>query len=141
MTNIQEKTIIEFLKCVGISVESLCKLDGVSIERDELLSEEYHKKIKEIIPELKKVYSSSYLTSLQSTADKTHKWPVINIVRQILKSCGYNLTPKRVANGYTKTGKKIYKRSVVVSSISSPTLQSCSPPLTPSHPLSPPSKN
>ena len=115
MTTSQEKTIITFLNCIGISVESICKLDGISIDREELLSEEKYKKIKEIIPELKSVYSSSYMTSLQSTADKTHKWPVINIVRQILKSCGYNLTPKRTANGYTKTGKKIYKRSFVIS--------------------------
>lgn len=117
MISKQEKLIIDFLKCIGIAVESICKLNGTSIDREELLSEEKYKKIKEIIPELKKVYSSSYLTSLQSTADKTHKWPVINILRQILKSYGYNLTPKRVANGYTKTGKKLYKRLFVISSI------------------------
>lgn len=117
MTSNQEKLITDFLKCVGISVESICKLNGISIDRDELLSEDKYKKIKEIIPELKRVYSSSYMTSLQATADKTHKWPVINILRQILKSCGYNLTPKRVANGYTKAGKKLYKRSFVVLTI------------------------
>ena len=50
-------------------------------------------------------------TELHST---THKYPVINILRQVLKTCGYNLNPKRVSNGYTKAGVKLYKRSFVI---------------------------
>jgi hypothetical protein len=50
------------------------------------------------------------LTSLQSTAEENQKWPLLNLVRQILKSCNFSMTPKRISNGYTKDGKKIYKR-------------------------------
>ena len=54
------------------------------------------------------------MTSLQKGAAKTQKWPLINIVRQILKSYGYKMRPLRVANGYTKAGKKLYRRFFIV---------------------------
>jgi len=59
---------------------------------------------------LKEVYSSSYMTSLQKTATSTQKWPLINIIRQILKTLDYSLTPVRISDGYTKAKKKKYKR-------------------------------
>ena len=114
MTDVHEKTLISFLKCVGISIDNISDLQGIIIDRSELLSDEKYSKIKEQIAELKKLYSSSYMTSLQKTAGDTQKWPVINIMRQLLKSYGYALVPKRCANGYTKLGKKIYKRSFVI---------------------------
>ena len=114
MTKPHETIIVSFLNCVGINVDSIHVLDGIVIQRNELLSEERYAKVKEMIPELKTLYSSSYMTSLQKTADKMHKYPFINIVRQILKSCGYQLKPKRSANGYTKAGKKIYKRLFII---------------------------
>ena len=114
MTGVQEKTVISFLNCAGISVDDISELHGTIVDRDDLLSDEKYSKIKEQITELKKLYSSSYMTSLQKTAGDTQKWPVINIMRQLLKSYGYALVPKRCANGYTKLGKKIYKRSFVI---------------------------
>jgi len=114
MTDVHEKTLISFLKCVGISIDNISDLQGIIIDRSELLSDEKYSKIKEQITEIKKLYSSSYMTSLQKTAGDTQKWPVINIMRQLLKSYGYALVPKRSANGYTKLGKKIYKRSFVI---------------------------
>ena len=110
MTTTYESHIITFLSCVNISIDKLSELDGIEIGRDELLSDEKYKKIKEMIPQLKTIYSSSYMTALQKTASSTHKYPVINILRQVLKTCGYNLNPKRVSNGYTKAGVKLYKR-------------------------------
>jgi hypothetical protein len=117
MTNLREKLIVTFLNCSGIKTDSVHALDGIIIQRDELLSEDRYSTVKEMIPELKTVYSSSYMTSLQKPADKSHRWPLINIVRQILKSCGYQFTPKRVANGYTKAGKKLYKRFFIITKI------------------------
>ena len=114
MTTTYESHIIAFLSCVNISIDKLSELDGIEIGRDELLSDEKYKKIKEMIPQLKTIYSSSYMTALQKTASSTHKYPVINILRQVLKTCGYNLNPKRVSNGYTKAGVKLYKRSFVI---------------------------
>ena len=50
------------------------------------------------------------MTSLQLTAEKKQKWPLLNLVRQILKSLKYEMKPIRKSNGYTKNGKKIYVR-------------------------------
>jgi hypothetical protein len=41
---------------------------------------------------------------------QNQKWPLINIVRQILSSIGYKLVPIRKANGYSKDNQKLYKR-------------------------------
>lgn len=114
MTDTQEKLILKFLNCVGINTDSIHTINGIIINRQHLLSEDRYAMIKTMIPELKTLYSSSYMTSLQKSADKTHKWPLINIVRQVLKSCGYQLKPKRISNGYSKNGRKIYKRLFII---------------------------
>ena len=46
----------------------------------------------------------------QKNAEKNQKWPLINLIRQILKQYNYELKPKRHADGYTKDGQKKYKR-------------------------------
>jgi hypothetical protein len=80
------------------------------IPREIFIDNQIYKSIKEEISILKQMFNSSYLTSLQSTAEENQKWPLLNLVRQILKSCNFSMTPKRISNGYTKDGKKIYKR-------------------------------
>jgi hypothetical protein len=98
----------------------LCKLpnnlDNVTIYRESLIGENLYLQIKLVIPELKKYFSSSYLTALQSTA-KTQKYPVINILRQLLKVYNYKMEPKRLSNGYDKSGKKLYKRIFIIKQI------------------------
>lgn len=113
-----QKTLVKnFLNKCGVECESLDNLDGTKISREVLLSEEKYNEVAKEIPSLKEIYSSSYMTSLQKNAKKTQQWPLINIVRQVLKSCGYSMKPKRVANGYTKAGKKLYRRFFIVSKI------------------------
>ena len=63
---------------------------------------------------MKKIFSSSYLTSLQDTAEDKQRWPLLNLIRQLLRSCNYKLTPKRISDGYTLDGKKKYKRMFIV---------------------------
>ena len=114
----QQKTVIyNFLNKCGIDCGSLDSLDGFKIPREVLLSEEKYNEITKEIPSLKTIYSSSYMTSLQKNAKKNQQWPLINIVRQVLKSCGFSMKPLRVANGYTKSGKKLYRRYFVISKI------------------------
>jgi len=55
-------------------------------------------------------FKSSYLSSLQRNSCQKQKWPLINLVRQLFKVCGYWLKPVRVSDGYSKTGKKQFKR-------------------------------
>jgi hypothetical protein len=111
----QQNIIIDFLNVCGIPCESLSVIDGLAVPRETLLQEEKYKAACDHIEKLKEIYSSSYMTSLQKTAKKTQTWPLINIVRQVLKSCGYVMVPKRLSNGYTKSGKKLYRRVFLIS--------------------------
>ena len=110
----KEKVIIDFLNKAGMQCENFEDLDALQIPGEDLLNMSNYEKAKENIPELKKLFSSSYLTSLQSSATKIQKWPLINIIRQILRSSLYNLTPKRLCDGYTAGGVKKYKRIFII---------------------------
>jgi uncharacterized protein YihD (DUF1040 family) len=102
------------LKNVGIEFENLSDLNGLFIPRDLLLSDNKYDEIKKLIPELKKNYSSSLMTSLQKTAEQSQKWPLLNLVRQILNIYNYKMEPIRKADGYTLDGIKKYKRFFLI---------------------------
>ena len=104
----EESKII--LKQVGLDFNELKDIDGLIISRDTLLSDTKYEEIKKQIPELKKKYSSSSMTSLQKNADKYQKWPLLNLIRQILSVYGFKMKPIRKADGYTLEGVKKYKR-------------------------------
>lgn len=89
-------------------------LDGTFIERDIFLDDAKYERVKKKVAELKQYFSSSLLTSLQDNAGAKQKFPLINIVRQLLKAKYYNMEPKRKANGYDKSGKKLYKRFFLI---------------------------
>jgi hypothetical protein len=114
MNNQQFEHIKLFLNKCKIPVNTFGELDGMLIPREIFLDNEIYKSVKEEISILKQIFNSSYLTSLQSTAEENQKWPLLNLVRQVLKSCHYKMTPKRVSSGYTKDGKKIYKRMFII---------------------------
>ena len=50
------------------------------------------------------------MTILQKNADKSQKWPLLNLVRQILNVYHYKMEPIRKADGYTLEGIKKYRR-------------------------------
>lgn len=105
---------INFLNKCGIYCNSIDTLDSISFPRELLLSDEIYEIIKKDIPALRHFFSSSYMTSLQTTAEKNQKWPLINIVRQLLKRIDYKLTPIRKCDGYTKDKKKKFKRMFII---------------------------
>jgi len=113
-TSPKEKVIVDFLNKAGVHCEEIGDLDGLQLDRDALLDTGNYEKARENIPQLKKLFSSSYLTSLQSSASKTQKWPLINLIRQILKFSEHSLTPKRLCNGYTPGGVKKYRRIFII---------------------------
>lgn len=119
MTDFRKETLKSFLNTSGIPCESIDLIDGLMIPRDIFLSDERYEKVKAFIPKLKEVYSSSYMTSLQKTATANQKWPLINIIRQILKTLDYNLKPIRLSDGYTKAKKKKYKRLFLIEKMKS----------------------
>jgi hypothetical protein len=98
------------LKIIGLEFNVLTELNGLIILREQLLCDIKYEQIKLLIPELKKKYSSSFMTSLQKNADILQKWPLLNFVRQILNTYGYKMEPIRKADGYTLDGVKKYKR-------------------------------
>jgi hypothetical protein len=102
------------LKNVGLEFETIDELNGLLITRDILLSDNKYDETKKLIPELKKNYSSSLMTSLQKTAEKSQKWPLLNLVRQILNIYNYKMEPVRKADGYTLDGIKKYKRFFLI---------------------------
>ena len=109
--------IIKFLNTTGINCDNLKDIEGMIIPREILLDNNKYIAAKNNIPILKKIFSSSYLTSLQNSAYETQKWPLLNLVRQILKTNDYKMTPKRKSNGYDEDGKKKYLRFFLVEKI------------------------
>ena len=100
-----------FLNKCQIVFDDLEFLNGMKIPREILLSEKVYENIKTDIEAIKGLgFSSSTLTCLQKNADNNQRWPLLNLVRQILKANNYNMVPWREANGRTKEGKKKYKR-------------------------------
>ena len=111
---LQETPLIDFLTTIDIPVSTLHELSDVEIPREKLLDIKRYNLAQEHILKFKDIFSSSYLTSLQSNAAINQKWPLINWLRQILKAYGYQLKPKRKAAGYNKDGIKLYKRVFII---------------------------
>jgi hypothetical protein len=102
------------LNKTGILFENDEELNGILIFRDTLLNDEKYKNLSKDIDELKKTLSSSFLTSLQKSSVKTQKWPLLNLVRQILSCYNYTMEPIRKSDGYTPDGVKKYKRYFLI---------------------------
>jgi hypothetical protein len=98
------------LKLVGLEFHEIKDINGHIIPREVLLSDAKYEEIKKLIPELKKKFSSSFMTSLQNNADKSQKWPLLNLVRQLLSVYEFKMKPIRKSDGYTLEGVKKYKR-------------------------------
>jgi hypothetical protein len=98
------------LKLIGIEFNSSNEILEQLIPREILLSDSKYDSLKNQIPKLKKNYSSSFMTSLQKNADKSQKWPLLNLTRQLLSIYSYKMEPVRKADGYTLEGVKKYKR-------------------------------
>ena len=112
------ETVLEILTIVGIDFEKLNgDSDQLIIYRDTLIDPEKYKVAREKVGELKKFFSSSFLTSLQENAQKKQRWPLLNLVRQLLKVNMYEMKPIRKSDGYTKDGKKKYIRFFLIQKI------------------------
>ena len=108
--------ILKILNLSGFVLENMAMLDGISIPRDLLLSNEKYEVVSDYLEKLRKLkkYSSSTLTSLHGGAIKKQKWPLLNLVRQILKVENYRMVPFRKTDGKDKNGKKKYIRFFLI---------------------------
>lgn len=98
------------LQIAGFEINDLSDIDGLITPRSSLISDSKYEEVKVLIPILKKHYSSSLMTSLQTNAENYQRWPLLNLVRQILNVYNYKMEPIRKADGYTLEGVKKYKR-------------------------------
>jgi len=102
--------VLDILNTCGITCSDIKDLAGIIISRELLLNDSTYDKLKANIPKLKQILSSTSFTSVHKNADESQKWPLINLIRQLLRKYNYLLVPQRVCDGYTKAGKKKYKR-------------------------------
>jgi len=110
----KEIILINFFNKCGLNCNNLKNLSEKQIPRDMLLDIKLYNNLFDSICELKEIYSTTKTTCLQSSAESKQKWPLLNLVRQILKLNGYTLNPIRLSDGYTKDGKKKYKRFFLI---------------------------
>ena len=109
----------QLFRLCGLELDSKGYIIEQEIPRDRLLSPALYNQLQTVIPLLKIGMSSSCLTSLQSVASKGQRWPLVNLVRQVLKQLGYRMTPVRRSVGRLETGKKVYQRSFRVTGYTS----------------------
>jgi hypothetical protein len=115
-----DEEVLLVLKQIGLNINSSSDLNGLLIPREQLLSDNKYDEVKEKIPDLKKKLSSSLMTSLQKNAEISQKWPLLNLVRQILNVFKYKMVPVRKSDGYTLSGVKKYKRFFLVKQLITP---------------------
>lgn len=106
--------IIKFLNKTGIQINNINELNGYIIDREILLDESKIQNMKEEINIIKKYFAVSIITSLQKNAKSKQKWPLLNMVRQILKTMKFKMIPFKKSNGYDINKKKIFKRFFIV---------------------------
>jgi len=108
--------IIKILKICGFVLNDLEDLENLLIPRDFFLNMENYKNVKEYFEKLKKDpnFSSSTLTCLHKGAENKQKWPLLNLVRQILKVKYYRMKPYRKSAGKDASGKKRYIRYFLI---------------------------
>jgi hypothetical protein len=104
----------KILKIVNLEPEGL---NDFLLQREVLLDNKKYEEIKPLIPELKKTMNSRFLTALHNDADEKQKWPLLDLVRQILKVYKYKMEPIRKCDGYTADNKKKFKRYFLITKI------------------------
>lgn len=103
------------LQEIGLVFETVDQLNGQFIPRELFINNDKYLQIKGKIMDLKNVFSSSYNTCLHSNAFNKQRFPLLNLIRQILSVYHYKMIPIRKSNGYTKDGIKLYKRFFTIS--------------------------
>jgi hypothetical protein len=100
------------LEKVGIFLSDTVE---ILLPREVFLNDELYDEISEKLTSLKQRLSSTYLTSLHKHASSRQKWPLLNLVRQILTFYKCKMLPVRKCDGYTLDGVKKFKRYFLIS--------------------------
>ena len=105
-----DETSKKILTKIGITFENENQLNEILIPRETFINDTIYNSVKDHISELKTIFSSSSLTSLQKQAGKSQRWPLLNLIRQILNVYGFHMKPIRKSAGYTADGVKKFTR-------------------------------
>ena len=103
------KKVLEELG-INIDIEN----NEILIERTVFLESAKYESLEKYLVDLKKEMSSSFLTCLQDNAPLKQRWPLLNLVRQILHVYHFEMKPIRKTDGYTADGKKRFKRFFLI---------------------------
>ena len=112
-----ENIILQILVKSGfVLTNDISELNGIMIPRNLLINDDKYELVKEYLEKLKKhkMFSSTFLTSLHKGAGDKQKWPLLNLIRQILKVNYFRMKPVRKSAGKTKLGKKKYIRFFLI---------------------------
>ena len=101
---------VQLLVAVGINASSFEGLHGMQLDRDVLIRPDAYTSAAVMIPQLRQRFSSTHLTCLQGHAPGQQRWPLLNLVRQVLRACGIDMMSKRVSAGYCPGRIKQYRR-------------------------------
>lgn len=104
--------VFSYILKQSLHISSLTELNGMIIYRDLLLNDDLYDKFYNmgILKSLETVFTSRALYVAHYSIAKQRKWPLLNLVRQILNRIGYKMVPFKKANGYDKSGKKLWIR-------------------------------
>jgi len=105
-----------------VAFSSLTDLEGIVIDRDDLLQVSLIQYYYSLIPFIKQHYYSDMLSCLHQNSLQKQRFPAICMLRQMCKLNGIRMVPKVISMGYEKsTGKKIVKRLFTLTLEDSPT--------------------
>lgn len=104
-----DQTSFNILSKVGIDITNKNPIsNNIIILRDTLLNDELYESIKPLLLDLKHIIGSNKHTCLHKDAENSQRWPLINLVRQILHYYGFKMEPFRKC--ISKNGIKTYTR-------------------------------
>ena len=102
------------LEAVGLVVDSIEQMTGVTLSRDRLLSTDFVLKVIDMKSALRGVYPSSRMTSLHANSLDKCRCPGVCMVRQLLKEHGIKMKPQVRSAGYDARGRKRVTREYVL---------------------------
>jgi hypothetical protein len=106
--NNENNVIIQFINKIGILITNFDELHGYIIERNLLMNDYKIKDMQEDIKDIKDIFKKSNIPQLQTNIKQ--KWPLLNLIRQILKNVGFKMIPFRKCDGYDINKKKKFIR-------------------------------
>ena len=112
LEKIKKESLLAVLEIINIS--SIDDISNIKIKIETLHNQNTLDKFRELIPVLKKIYSSDKLTCLHANSRIKQKNPGVNFLRQILKANGFDLKSKSIYKGFHYEQKKHYRFYYIV---------------------------